>query len=168
MDDLTKGASVSKVFCEVHPMTQAVEGQPLKRRRGRPRRGEGPAKPIVKKENEEEQLEEDKKGPRRSGRKASLPSSAAPNDLPRTLHRRPSPLPPKPLNSRIPREERECLQTRNFSQAALPRVTTAVRVLPRSAAVIPSGRPESRFRRVSTDTSPLPILEKLCRESGWK
>uniref|UniRef100_A0A0N7ZBI9 Protein krueppel n=1 Tax=Scylla olivacea TaxID=85551 RepID=A0A0N7ZBI9_SCYOL len=74
MDDLTKGASVSKVFSEVHPMSQAVEGQPPKRRRGRPRRGEGPPKPAVKMEEEEEQLEEDKRGPRRSGRKASLPS----------------------------------------------------------------------------------------------
>ncbi|XP_050717886.1 zinc finger protein 184-like [Eriocheir sinensis] len=82
MDDLTKGASVAKVFGESHPMSLAVDGRPPpgppKRKRGRPRRGEGSAKLPVKVEDIEELRQEDlldpMKGPRRSGRKASLPS----------------------------------------------------------------------------------------------
>ncbi|XP_071520500.1 uncharacterized protein [Panulirus ornatus] len=77
MDDLARGTEVSKVFAENHPMSIAVEGQPvIKKKRGRPRKGERPPKPEVKEEATDCALGEDlrKDGPRRSNRKASLPT----------------------------------------------------------------------------------------------
>ncbi|KAK3875244.1 hypothetical protein Pcinc_019844 [Petrolisthes cinctipes] len=75
MDDLAKGTEVSKVFAENHAMSVAVGGQPVvKKKRGRPRRGERPPKPVVKEEVLGGENEDSKDGPRRSSRKASLPS----------------------------------------------------------------------------------------------
>ncbi|XP_068247300.1 uncharacterized protein [Palaemon carinicauda] len=72
MDDLAKGAEVSKVFAENHPMSIAVDGPPPKRKRGRPRKGEGTPK---LKTSEEEIIDDRLSGmPRRSNRKASLPT----------------------------------------------------------------------------------------------
>ncbi|XP_069187889.1 uncharacterized protein [Procambarus clarkii] len=76
MDDLAKGTKVAKVFSENHPLSIAVEGQPvIKKKRGRPKRGERPSKAVIKKEelpSPEEDLR--KHGPRRSNRRASLPT----------------------------------------------------------------------------------------------
>ncbi|CAL4150461.1 unnamed protein product, partial [Meganyctiphanes norvegica] len=80
MDDLAKGTEVLKVFPENHPMSIAVEGQPPKRKRGRPKKGEQRS-PVIKEENQDDASREkawqqslDCNGPRRSHRKASLPT----------------------------------------------------------------------------------------------
>ncbi|XP_042222275.1 uncharacterized protein LOC121866573 [Homarus americanus] len=77
MDDLAKGTEVSKVFAENHPMSIAVEGQPvIKKKRGRPKKGERPPKPVIKEELLEGENDEDLRNdaPRRSNRRASLPT----------------------------------------------------------------------------------------------
>ncbi|XP_069999850.1 uncharacterized protein [Penaeus vannamei] len=77
MDDLAKGTEVAKVYAENHPMSIAVDGQPVvKKKRGRPRKGDRPVKQKVK-EEESSLLDDDdvKKGrPRRSNRRANLPT----------------------------------------------------------------------------------------------
>ncbi|XP_069937912.1 uncharacterized protein, partial [Cherax quadricarinatus] len=83
MDDLAKGSEVYKVYGENHPMSIAVEGQPIiKKKRGRPKKGERPPKPAIEEDaatgtvKVESLPDEDptKDVPRRSNRRSSLPT----------------------------------------------------------------------------------------------